>query len=188
MTHTNVRSLALVCTLVLCAASPALAQRREGRAPHQGSSAVLGEVGVFMPMQDGMTAGPAVEGSYEYYLTARNSLRLGAGWANPKVDREHSDSTRQLRLGADLVHNWEGGAIHPFVGAGAGSYFLQGVDNGNSFGPSQTKFGARLLGGMEYFTSRTFAIKGEARYDAVMKANGYDPSGLTLSIGIKSYF
>ena len=188
MTHTNVRSFALVCTLTLCVASPALAQRRESRAPHQGSSAVLGEVGVFMPRQDGMTTGPAVDGSYEYYLTARNSLRIGAGWANPKVDREHSDGTRQVRVGADLLHNWEGGAIHPFVGAGAGSYFLQGIDNGNNFGPSQTKFGARLLGGVEYFTSRTFAIKGEARYDAVQKANGYNPSGMTFSFGVKSYF
>ena len=191
MTHLNIRSVALVCTLAMCVAAPAQAQRRNrdgGRAPHEGSSAVVGEVGLFLPTQDGMTTGPEVEGNYEYYLTARNSLRLGAGWANPKVDREHVDSTRQVRLGADVVHNWEGGAIHPFVGAGAGAYFLQPVDNGNSFGPSQTKPGARLLGGVEFFTSRTFAVKGEARYDKVMKANSYDPSGLTLSIGVKSYF
>jgi len=109
--------------------------------------AVLGEVGLFLPSQDGMTTGPAVDGAYEYYLTARNSLRLGVGWANPKVDREHSDGTRQIRVGGDLIHNWEGGAIHPFVGAGVGSYFLQPIDNGNSFGPSDTRFGARLLGG-----------------------------------------
>ena len=189
MTQLNIRSMALVCTLAMCIAAPAQAQRRDGgRVPHEGSSAVIGEVGLFLPSQDGMTTGPAVEGVYEYYLTARDSLRLGAGWANPKVEREHVDSTRQVRLGADLVHNWEGGAVHPFVGAGAGAYFLQPVDNGNSFGPRQTKPGARVLGGVEVFTSRTFAIKGEARYDAVMKANGYDPSGLTFSIGVKSYF
>jgi len=189
MRHLSIRSLALVSTLALCIAAPAQAQRREGgRNPHQGSSAVLGEVGLFLPTQEGMTTGPAVDGAYEYYLTARNSLRLGVGWANPKLDREHSDGTRQVRVGGDLVHNWEGGAIHPFVGAGAGSYFLQPIDNGNSFGPSQTKFGARLLGGVEYFTSPSFAIKGEGRYDAVMKANGYNPSGFTVSIGIKSYF
>jgi hypothetical protein len=41
---------------------------------------------------------------------------------------------------------------------------------------------------VEFFTSKTFAVKGEARYDRVMKANGYDPSGLSLSIGVKSYF
>lgn len=188
MTHLNIRSLALATTLALCIAAPAQAQRREARNPHQGGSAVLGEVGLFLPTQDGMTMGPAVEGAYEYYLTARNSLRLGVGWANPKVDREHSDGTRQVRFGGDLIHNWEGGAIHPFVGAGAGSYFLQPIDNGNSFGSSNTRFGARLLGGVEYFTSRSFAIKGEGRYDAVMKANGYNPSGVTFSIGVKSYF
>ena len=188
MTHLNFRSVAIVSTLVLCIAVPAQAQRREARNPHQGSSAVLGEVGLFLPTQDGMTTGPAVEGAYEYYLTARNSLRLGVGWANPKLDREHSDGTRQIRVGGDLVHNWEGGAVHPFVGAGVGSYFLQSIDNGNTIGPSNTRFGARLLGGVEYFTSRSFAIKGEGRYDAVMKANGYNPSGLTFSIGVKSYF
>ena len=188
MKHINIRSFMIVSTLVLCTATPALAQSESRRAPHQGSSAVLGEVGLFMPTQDGMTTGPTVEGAYEYYLTARNSLRVGAGWANPKLDREHADSTRQVRVGADLVHNWEGGAIHPFVGAGVGSYFLQGMDNGNSFGPSNTRLGARLLGGVELFTARTFSVKGEARYDAVMKANGYNPSGLSLSIGVKSYF
>jgi len=188
MTTNNIGSLTLACALVLGMATPALAQRESRRAPHQGSSAVEGEVGLFMPTQDGMTTGPTVEGAYEYYLTARNSLRVGAGWANPKVDREHSDSTRQVRVGADLIHNWEGGAVHPFVGAGAGSYFLQPMDNGNSFGSSQTRFGARLLGGVEFFTARTFSVKGEARYDAVMKANGYNPSGLSLSIGVKSYF
>jgi len=188
MTKIDIRSLTLACTLVLALAAPALAQRESRRAPHDGSSAVSGEVGLFLPTQDGMTTGPTVEGAYEYYLTARNSLRLGAGWANPKVDREHADSTRQVRLGADLLHNWEGGAVHPFVGAGVGSYFLQPMDNGNSLGPSNTRFGARLLGGVEFFTARTFSVKGEARYDAVMKANGYNPSGLSLSIGVKSYF
>ncbi len=156
MRHLNIRSLALVSTLALCVAAPAQAQRREARNPHQGSSAVLGEVGLFLPTQDGMTSGPAVDGAYEYYLTARNSLRLGVGWANPKLDREHSDGTRQVRVGGDLVHNWEGGAIHPFVGAGAGSYFLQPIDNGNSFGPSETKLGARLLGGVEYLHFSVF--------------------------------
>ena len=188
MRQINIRSLTLVCTLVLGMAAPAFAQRDGRRVPHQGSSAVEGEVGLFMPTQDGMSTGPTVEGAYEYYLTARNSLRLGAGWANPKVDREHSDSTRQVRLGADLIHNWEGGAVHPFVGVGVGSYFLQPMDNGDSFGPSNTRVGARFLGGIEFFTARTFSVKGEARYDAVMKANGYNPSGLSLSIGVKSYF
>jgi opacity protein-like surface antigen len=175
---------ALGCVVVLGVPSAAFAQRM----PHKDAGAIGGEVGVFLPKQDGMTTGPALEGFYEYYLTARNSVRMGAGWANPKFERESSDSMRQIRVAVDLVHNWEGGAVHPFVGAGVGSYFLQEKDNGNSIGPSQTKLGGTVSGGVEFFTSKTFAVKGEARYHAVMKANGYDPSGLALTIGVKSYF
>src|SRR3954468_21615646 len=85
MKHINFHSLAIVSALILITATPALAQRESRRAPHQASSAVEGEVGVFMPTQSGMSAGPTIEGAYEYYLTARNSLRLGTGWTNPKT-------------------------------------------------------------------------------------------------------
>jgi len=45
-----------------------------------------------------------------------------------------------------------------------------------------------LIGGVEFFTSNTFSVKGEARYHIVTKANGYNPSGLALTIGAKTYF
>ena len=176
---------AIGCLVVLGIPSGAFAQ---ARMPHRDAGAIGGEVGVFLPRADGMTTGPALEGFYEYYLTARDSVRVGAGWANPKFERESADSMRQIRVAVDVVHNWEGGAVHPFVGAGLGSYFLQLRDNGNNFGESETKFGGTVFGGLEFFTSNTFAVKGEARYHAVMKANGYDPSGLALTIGVKSYF
>ena len=75
-----------------------------------------------------------------------------------------------MRVGADLIHNWEGGKIHPFVGAGLGAYFLQPRDNGEDFGDGATKLGGTLLGGVEYFTSKTFSVKGEARYHIVSKS------------------
>jgi hypothetical protein len=181
----NARPLIVACSIVLGLSAPAWAQ---GRTPHADSGGIGGDVGLFMPRQDGMTSGPALEGFYEHYLTARDSIRVGAGWANPKFDREHSDSMRQIRLAFDVAHNWEGGAIHPFVGAGIGSYFIQEKDNGNNIGDSHTKLGGTIFGGVEYFTSRTFSIRGEARYHAVMKVNGYDPSGLALSVGVKTYF
>ena len=170
---------------LLCAPTPAAAQRRM---PHAGAGALGGEVGIFLPRQDTMTTGPAIGGFYETYLDARDSLRLGAEWQNPKVDVEHADSVRQVRIGGDLIHNWEGGAVHPFAGAGLGAYFLQPRDNGNSSGDSTTKFGGTLLAGAEFFTAKTFSVKGEARYNLVSKSNGYDPSGLALTIGVKSYF
>lgn len=160
----------------------------QGRMPHKGAGAVGADVGVFLPKEHQLTTGPVIEGFYEYYLTARDSLRVGAGWLNPKFERERADSLRQIRIAVDLVHNWEGGAVHPFVGAGLGTYFLQERDNGNNFGDSETKLGGTVFAGAEFFTSNTFAVKGEARYHIVQKVRGFNPSGLALTIGVKSYF
>ncbi len=173
--------------LVILLGLPAAAAA-QARAPHQGGSAIGGEVGVFLPRQNGMSTGATVEGAYEYYLTARDSLRVGAGWAYPKEEANSNSGMRQIRLGVDVVHNWEGGAVHPFAGAGVGSYFLQPRLNGQNVGSSATKLGGTVFGGAEFFTSKTFAVKGEARYHVVSKSGTYDPSGLSLTIGLKSYF
>jgi hypothetical protein len=156
--------------------------------PHKDAGAVGADVGAFFPRQDGMKVGPTIEGFYEYYLTARDSLRVGAGWTNSRLEQEESDGVRQIRVAVDLVHNWEGGAVHPFIGAGIGTYFLQARDNGASVGESDTKFGGTIFGGAEFFTSNTFAVKGEAKYHIVAKSDAYDPSGLALLIGVKAYF
>ena len=182
MSKARLLAAALVISIL---STPAWAQRR---VPHQDSAAIGGDVGVFLPKQEGMDAGPVVEGFYEYYFGARDSVRLGVGWADPKVERESGDSVRHVRIAVDLLHNWECGSIHPFAGAGLGTYFLQPRDNGHNTGASQTKFGGTLIGGLEFFTSNTFSVKGEARYHIVMKANGYNPSGLALTIGAKTYF
>jgi hypothetical protein len=177
--------LLIFVALLSVVSSPAWAQRRM---PHKGANAVGGEVGVFLPQQDGMSAGPALEGFYEYYLDARDSVRFGVGWADPNVSGSEDTSTRQVRIGGDLLHNWEGGAIHPFLGAGLGVYFLQPRSDGHDEGDSRTKFGGALIAGVEFFTSKTFAVKGEARYHIVSKADGYNPSGLEFTIGAKAYF
>ena len=177
--------LKVLAAVVVCLwPSVALAQRT----PHGGSNAVGGDVGGVVPQESGMTTGPNVDGFFEHYMSARNSVRLDLGWANPKFDRETSDGMRQVRVGADLIHNWEGGSIHPFVGAGLGAYVLQEMDNGNAFGSSNTRIGGNLLGGIEYFTSNSFAVKGEAAYHIVGKVNDFNPSGLVLSVGAKVYF
>jgi hypothetical protein len=47
-----------------------------------------------------------------------------------------------------------------------------------------------LLGGIEYFTSRTVSIKGELRYHIVSDIlNGsFNPDGAAITIGLKKYF
>lgn len=177
----------LTWSLGVILAVPALAHA-QGRMPHKGAGAVGADVGIFLPKEDQLKAGPVIEGFYEYYLSARDSLRVGAGWLNPKFERESEDSLRQIRIAVDFVHNWEGGTVHPFVGAGLGTYFLQVRDNGNNFGESETKVGGTVFAGAEFFTSNTFALKGEARYHIVRKVEDFNPSGLSLTIGVKSYF
>ena len=181
--------LTLGLVAFLASASPAAAQRRM---PHAAANSLGAEVGVFLPHDNRMTSGPTFSGFFEHYLTARDSLRLVAEWQNPKDEFEHADSVRQVRVGGDVIHNWEGGSVHPFVGAGLAAYFLQPRDNGAKFGDGATKLGGTLIGGAEFFTSNTFSVKGEARYNVVSKWNApgftYDPSGLALTIGVKSYF
>ena len=183
MTKQPITRLMTIAALLLAPVS-AYAQRM----PHQNANGIGVEVGVFPPKADGMTTGLDIAGFFEHYMTARDSLRLGVEYAEPKVAVETTDGVRQVRVGGDIVHNWEGGKVHPFVGAGLGAYFLQARDNGRSIGDTATRFGGDILGGVEFFASKTFAIKGEARYHVVTKWNGYDPSGLALTIGAKGYF
>ncbi len=160
----------------------------QGRVPHTDSGAIGGDVGVFLPRDGAYDAGPALEGFYEYYLSPRGSVRIGMGWANPKWAIEHSDSLRHVRVAIDGVHNWEGGSVHPFVGAGLGIYFLQFRDNGHNAGDSETKLGGTVFGGAEFFASRTTSIKAEARYHLVQNVGATNPDGLALTIGLKKYF
>src|SRR5687767_2403456 len=99
------------------------------RVPATDSGAIGGELGLFLPSQEGLNSGLAREGFYEYYLTPRASIRTGLGWAEPDFDREEEDSLRYVRVALDGVYNWEGGSVHPFAGAGLGIYFLQLKDN-----------------------------------------------------------
>jgi len=167
-------------------AAPAIAQER---APHTGSTAVGVEAGAFLPTESQLDNAFIVNALIEYYLTPRVSLRTNFGLTDPGFSNESTDSLRQIPLRVDVNYNWEGGKWHPFVGAGVGAYFLQVKDNGHSFGDSETKAGFNFGGGVEYFTSRTVSLKGEARYHKIGDTRGgQDPSGLVVTGGLKKYW
>ncbi|MBA3297132.1 MAG: porin family protein [Acidobacteria bacterium] len=172
--------LALAITL-----APALAQ---AQTPQTDSAAVGGDVGLFFPKSDALKSGLALDGFYEYYLSPRTSIRLGVGFMNPKIKRDEDDSMRYIRVGGDLVYNWEGGGVHPFVGAGVGAYFLQEKDNGDNFGDQETKIGGNVFGGAEFFTSNTLSVKAEAKYHLISNLGAFNPDGLSLTVGLKKYF
>lgn len=176
-----------IAVTAMIAAIPARAAA-QARMPHESANGVGADVGIFMPHQDGMSTGPALDGFFEHYLSARDSVRLEAGWANPHSSVDDNSTMRQIDVAGNLIHNWEGGKIHPFVGAGLGVYWLEPRFHGDSSGSTATKFGGSILGGAEYFVTKTFTVKGEARYHIVTKSGDYNPSGFALTIGVKSYF
>ena len=175
----------ILFALVLLYPLSASAQRRM---PATDSAAVGGDVGVFIARAGGMGSGPTLEGFYEYYFEPRTSVRLGMGWANPSLESEDEDTRRYVRVAGDLVRNWEGGTVHPFLGAGLAVYFIQQKDNGRDVGDQNTEFGGTLFGGAEFFAGPTFAVKAEARYHVISNINGFNPDGLSLTIGAKKYF
>jgi opacity protein-like surface antigen len=175
--------------IALVAAMPATALA-QGRVPATDSGAVGVDVGIFLARDADLNNGLTLEGFYEYYFSPRMSVRTGLGWANPQYheNRDPDASLRMVRVAVDLVHNWEGGQVHPFVGAGIGTYFLQRRNAGQNFGESETKLGGTLLGGVEIFSGPTFAVKAEGRYHIVPRTFGIDPDGFALTVGVKTYF
>ena len=182
--QSSLRQFILFASFLAFAASASA----QGRVPATESGAIGGDIGVIAPRAEQLQSGLTLEGFYEYYFMPRTSVRLGLGWANAPFDREDDDSIRTLRVPIDIVYNVEGGQVHPFLGAGIGIYFLQPRDDGESSGDSETKLGATIFAGAEFFTGRTLSIKGEARYHIVGETFGVDQGGLAVTIGVKTYF
>ncbi len=182
------RAFATATVAASLLALPAMASA-QARQPAKDSIAVGADFGLFVPADSAFESAVAIEGHGDFYLTPRWAVRFGLNWTNPSLERETSDSLRQLRLGGDLLYNWERGKWHPFAGGGIGAHILQQRDNDRDVGDSESKLGGALLGGAEYFFTRDATIKGEARYQFVGDNRyGYSPSGLMLLFGLKKYF
>lgn len=171
--------LVLVCVL----ATPALAQP----VPDEGMGALGGELGVFLPDEQFESA-LMLGGTLDYYINPRVGVRGQLGWANPNFENS-GDSLRHTWLTGNVHYNWEGGAWHPFVTGGLGLYFLSLDLDGRDEDFDETKFGVNLGGGVEYFTGAMTTLKMEGAYHFIGDDDlPWEPSGLTLSIGLKRYF
>jgi outer membrane protein W len=181
------RMLVGLLVFVFSVSLPVLAAA-QARVPNAESTALGVDVGMLVPRTDLLETSSLINVNYEYYVTPRVSVRSSFGWTNPEFEATGVDTLRQMPLRMDLQYNWERGEWHPFVGAGIGAYFMRLRNNGQSFGDTETKFGANFNGGIEYFFNRSVAFKGEARYQAVQSAFGVQPSGLAFTGGLKTYF
>ncbi|HKE86890.1 MAG TPA: outer membrane beta-barrel protein [Vicinamibacterales bacterium] len=183
----------LMLTLLLALPEIASAQRRapapsRERVPAAGTVAAGIDVGVLLPTNDGLSNSALINVLYEYYMHPRVSVRTEFGWSNPAFGGGAIDSLRQMPLRFDVNYNWEGGRVHPFVGTGVGIYFLQFRTGGTSVGDTEQRLGLNTGGGFEYFLNRSVTFKTEGRYHAVANARGQDPSGVALTVGLKTYF
>jgi hypothetical protein len=130
-----------------------------------------------------------LDGFAEWYRSPRVSLRAMFAWASPGVEARTEDHFRQVKLLFNGVYNWEFGVWHPFATAGVGAYFVRLLLDDRPDPDGETRGGINFGGGLEYFTTRTTTIKGEARWDVVSHPPGQpDATGFTLTIGVKQYF
>lgn len=198
----RIRLIPSVLALTLASVAPATAQRRTparpraaapARIPAAGSWAIGGSFGLALPSDPSLDAGLDVAGIIEGYLTPRVSVRgqLGAAWWDI-VDRHFTGTIKPVYLDGNLVYNWEGGAVHPYVTAGVGMYRYRSTESGAPE-RSDTKTGINLGGGIEYFFTRDATVTGEALYHKVGAFNTplalfTDGSFWSLSIGVKKYF
>jgi len=158
------------------------------RTPAARSAAIGIDIGAFVPPAPEMNNSLLLNVLYEYYFTPRVSLRTDVGWASPSFNSGGISSLRTVPVRLDLNYNWEGGRWHPFVGSGAGVYFMQFRSNQQVFGDTESKLGFNLGGGFEYFVHRQVSLKGEGRYHFIQNTRGHDPSGLAMTAGLKTYF
>jgi Outer membrane protein beta-barrel domain len=174
----------IVFTALLTFPTQALAQR----VPAEGSMAAGGEAGFLASGDDDLNAAPIVGGFFEYYFTPRLSVRPSVLFLDAGLDLEDEDSLRQVRLGADVIYNWEHGKWHSFAGGGLGVHSMRQKDNGSAFGDTAHQLGVTALGGAEYFFRRRTSLKFEGRALFVDDAFGFDPGGFAGTVGVKWYF
>lgn len=159
-----------------------------GAQPRTGQVAAGADIGMFVPSDEQLQSGLMADGFVEFYATPRLGIRPIVTAIRSGYDRFDDDDERQLRVGVDVIYNWEGGRVHPFVGGGFGMHFLRFYRDGNNEGPNDTNFGTNVLGGLEFFMNRAWVVKLEGRYQWVQDRPNLDPDGFAALIGLKRYF
>jgi hypothetical protein len=173
---------------LVCSAAVLLAPMVAAAQPRAGQIAAGADIGAFVPADEQLSTGWTADGFVEFYATPRVGVRGIVSAIRNGYERFDNDDERQLRLGVDVIYNWEGGRFHPFVGAGFGIHFLRFYRDGNHEGPDDNNFGSTILGGVEVFMNRAWTTNFEARYQFVQDRPNLDPDGLGLLIGLKRYF
>jgi hypothetical protein len=155
--------------------------------------AIGGSVGAGVPSDPSLGNGFDLAGNLEGYVTPRVSIRaqLGGTWLDV-VGRHFTGTINPVFLDGNLVYNWEGGAVHPFVTGGVGMYRYRSLIDGAA-AMTDTRPGVDVGGGVELFYHRRTAMTAEALYHAVSQVNSpvttfNQGQFWTFGVGVKQYF
>ena len=162
-------------------------------APHAAMSqplarqiAVSGDVGLLIPREQQLSAGVTVDAALEVYPTSRIAIRSLLGLSRSGADGS-PETLSLVRVGTDVIYNWEGGRIHPFAGGGLGLQVLR-LYFGEDPEFEQPQLATNVLGGVEVFVDAAWAVKVEGRYVSIKGRSFRPASALGAMIGLKRYF
>ncbi len=166
--RTTAVSFVAALAIVGFVATRAAAQDRDARGPvpAPGMLAIGGSIGAAPPSDPSFTDGLALTGNVEGYLTRRVSIRGqvdGAFW--DITGRGFTGTARPMAFDANVVYNFEGGRVHPYLTGGVGLYHYS-FDETPDVG-SANKPGLDLGGGLEYFIHRHTTVTAELLYHDV---------------------
>jgi opacity protein-like surface antigen len=176
---------ALLVMAVFTLPAVAAAQHRE---PAAGSTAIGGDLGVFVPDEEYHTGfAPSVTG--EFYLLPRVSLRVLGGWSRNRFVNSNERFLDQYRGSVNLVYNWEGELWHPFVTGGIGAHRIRVWQDEVETAGWYNRFGLNVGAGVEYFVRPKVTFKAEGVYHWVDQSDlPEEARGFAVSIGMKKYF
>ena len=171
--------LLMLSPLSLLAATPSTA-------PKKGDMAASFNVGAAMPFEDDFDdLEPVFTGSFEYYTTPRVSWRGLLGVTSFNADSPGNSSVDTTLVTANILYNWEGGHVHPYVTGGIGAY----DKNASSDLPSkfdETVVGLNGGGGIDWYLGSRWALEFEGTLHGLA---GEDPNTILLATGgVKFWF
>src|SRR5262245_45367650 len=142
-------------------ATDSLAAHKPSQAPKAGDMAVSANLGFSHSFDDNFEGvEPLLTGTFEYYTTPRVSWRGLLGFTSFDADNPSDAEVEHTFINGNVLYNWEGGWVHPYVTGGVGFYMK---DASNSFPPDveDDELGLNFGGGVDWFLGERWALKFE---------------------------
>ena len=181
----NMKRHSLIALILLLSPLCAMAQSSTPYATKKGSMAVSGNLGftnAFDDDFDGLNA--ILDGTFEYYLNDRLSLRGLLGFTSFEADNVDVD-VDVIIFNANAAYYWQEGSLRPFVTGGLGFYDTDPSGPG-VHGGGDTEIGINCGGGLDIFVQKNWAIKVEGLFHG-FSSDGPD-TFFSATVGAKFHF